>query len=340
MNRTLYSVLLAAPLLVALPSVAQEQASPPAAPPTLSGQLHLSITDGKGGTQTILIPDKEPLKIDLTPWKDFVARAGGISGLAESANAAFESWAGDFSRRLAAHQQAKTPWLGVAVQPLPASAAAQFPDLKGAGLIVRDVSPGSPAAAAGLQADDVLVRLKDQVLFSEEQLKKLVASLEVGAALEVVWLHGGKETKAQCTLGNAPHPGFNEAVAAALLGPKNAQAFRNVMGPDGEKLLGKLLTNPRVLEQLPRLQGLLRAGADGSLDLSQLQTFLEQARQSAPEWKFFIEEMVRAAQSEADLNAIAERLRTELDAVSPEVRERAAGLLRQVVERLQKAAGK
>ena len=67
--------------------------------------------------------------------------------------------------------------LGVGVEAVPPVLAAQLPYTvpQGQGVLIGRVEPGSPAAAAGLQAYDILLSYGDQKLFSPDQLSALVA---------------------------------------------------------------------------------------------------------------------------------------------------------------------
>ncbi len=83
-------------------------------------------------------------------------------------------------------------WLGIEIQPL----------LKGEkderGVLISDVVDGSPAAKAGIQSGDILVRLAGRdvlVRYAEEipLLNQMAADLPVGQEVEVVVLRAGKE---------------------------------------------------------------------------------------------------------------------------------------------------
>lgn len=67
-------------------------------------------------------------------------------------------------------------WLGVTLAPVPAALAAQLSHVipTGQGVLVGSVTPDSPAAKAGLQANDVLLTFNDQQLYSSAQLAGLV----------------------------------------------------------------------------------------------------------------------------------------------------------------------
>lgn len=67
--------------------------------------------------------------------------------------------------------------LGVWIEPI-APAVAQYLEVsEGVGMIVREVKEGSPAAKAGLQVRDVLIRIDDHDIKSAESLQSVVQEL-------------------------------------------------------------------------------------------------------------------------------------------------------------------
>jgi putative serine protease PepD len=73
-----------------------------------------------------------------------------------------------------------------------------------AGAVVIDVDPGSPAAGAGLQPDDVIVRLGSDRIASSDDLLAGVRSHAPGDRVQVTWLRAGREQSASVTLGQRP----------------------------------------------------------------------------------------------------------------------------------------
>src|SRR5712691_3694144 len=62
--------------------------------------------------------------------------------------------------------------------------------------MVRDcVVPDGPAAAAGVQQNDILKMLNDQILTEPDQLSKLVRSYSEGTTVTLTVLRKGKEEK-------------------------------------------------------------------------------------------------------------------------------------------------
>jgi hypothetical protein len=96
------------------------------------------------------------------------------------------------------------PYLGVATKEVSEALGAQLGLQDGAGLVVTFVAPDSPAAKAGLQKHDVLVRLGEQTLVHPAQLRKLVHVHKPDDAIELVFYRSGKQTNASVTLVSAP----------------------------------------------------------------------------------------------------------------------------------------
>jgi hypothetical protein len=108
-------------------------------------------------------------------------------------------------------------WLGVETSELPNVVAEQLGMPKGFGLVVDYVVPNGPAAAAGVQANDILKMLNDQILTETDQLTKLIRSYPEGTTITLTVLRKGVETRLQAQLakrevrqrqGMMPH-GFN-----------------------------------------------------------------------------------------------------------------------------------
>lgn len=100
----------------------------------------------------------------------------------------------------------KTPkvpvtYLGVQTSGVPTVVAAQLGLAKGFGLVVDYVVPEGPAAAAGLQQNDILKMLNDQILTEPDQLAKLIRSFPEGTNVSLTVLRKGAETKLNAKLG-------------------------------------------------------------------------------------------------------------------------------------------
>src|SRR5438067_6339131 len=111
-------------------------------------------------------------------------------------------------------------FLGVETSSVPRVVSEQLGLPKGFGLVVDYVVPDGPAAAAGVQQNDILRMLNDQILTEPDQLSKLVRSFPEGTNVTLTVLRKGKEEKIGVKLskkevpersefGRGHHPHFN-----------------------------------------------------------------------------------------------------------------------------------
>src|SRR5207302_2294990 len=111
-------------------------------------------------------------------------------------------------------------YLGVETSDVPNVVSEQLGLAKGFGLVVDYVVPDGPAAAAGVQQNDILKMLNDQILTEPDQLSKLVRSFSEGTTVTLTVLRKGKEEKIGVKLskkevperadfGRGHHPNFN-----------------------------------------------------------------------------------------------------------------------------------
>ncbi len=86
-------------------------------------------------------------------------------------------------------------FLGVETSQVPSVVSEQLGLAKGLGLVVDYVVPDSPAAAAGIQPNDILKMLNDQILIEPSQLRKLLQTFSEGAEVTLTILRKGQEQK-------------------------------------------------------------------------------------------------------------------------------------------------
>jgi hypothetical protein len=108
-------------------------------------------------------------------------------------------------------RQAKLPkvpvtFLGIETSEVPNVVSAQLGLTKGFGLVVDYVVSDSPAAAAGVQQNDIIKMLNDQILTESDQLAKLVRSYSEGTDVTLTLLRKGKEEKVTVKLGKKEVP--------------------------------------------------------------------------------------------------------------------------------------
>src|ERR1041385_8257287 len=86
-------------------------------------------------------------------------------------------------------------FLGVETSEVPSVVSEQLGLAKGFGLVGDYVGPDSPAAAAGLQRNDILKMLNDQILIDPNQLRKLLQTFQDGTTVTLTILRKGQEQK-------------------------------------------------------------------------------------------------------------------------------------------------
>lgn len=94
--------------------------------------------------------------------------------------------------------------LGVFAQPLTSDLMTAFhlPDgLKGS--IITAVSPGSPAAKAGLQVGDVILKINDQTVKNPFDIRNVIGLLRVGSHVSLTILRNGKTITKDATIFNS-----------------------------------------------------------------------------------------------------------------------------------------
>ncbi len=86
-------------------------------------------------------------------------------------------------------------FLGVETSQVPNVVSEQLGLTKGLGLVVDYVVPNSPAASAGVQQNDILKMLNDQILMEPTQLRKLLQTFSEGTEVTLTILRKGQEQK-------------------------------------------------------------------------------------------------------------------------------------------------
>ena len=97
-------------------------------------------------------------------------------------------------------------YLGVETSDVPRVVSEQLGLAKGFGLVVDYVVPDGPAAAAGVQQNDILKMLNDQILTEPDQLSKLIRSFSEGTTVTLTVLRKGKEEKISVKLSKKEVP--------------------------------------------------------------------------------------------------------------------------------------
>src|SRR5438876_1613078 len=97
-------------------------------------------------------------------------------------------------------------FLGVETSQVPNVVSDQLGLSKGLGLVVDYVVPNSPAASAGVQQNDILKMLNDQILIEPSQLRKLLQTFSDGTDVTLTILRKGQEQKITVKLAKKEMP--------------------------------------------------------------------------------------------------------------------------------------
>ena len=96
------------------------------------------------------------------------------------------------------------PYLGLSLSDLPAQTAAGLGLAAGRGALVNIVVAGSPGAAAGIKAGDVLLRLDNADLAGPADVGRILGGKRAGETVKAVYSRAGVQKSTHITLENAP----------------------------------------------------------------------------------------------------------------------------------------
>ena len=116
-------------------------------------------------------------------------------------------------------QRPSRGYLGVGLQPLDENIAASLGLPKEQGEIVRSIQPGEPAARAGIQQGDVILKVGGQPVTPDQTVSYLIANTAVGSRVPVEIIRDGRRQSVTVVVGQRP---TEEALAKALGGTGDA----------------------------------------------------------------------------------------------------------------------
>lgn len=114
-------------------------------------------------------------------------------------------------------------FMGVAVSSAPKELATHLPLEQGMGLVVENVSKDSPAEKAGVQINDILTKLDDQVLIHPAQFSFLVARKKEGDSVRISLLRKGTVQELAVTLGKSDRGDSTGGTASLEIGDMKIQ---------------------------------------------------------------------------------------------------------------------
>jgi serine protease Do len=134
--------------------------------------------------------------------------------------------------QLKQYGETRRGWLGVHVQNITDEIAASLGLAEAKGALVAKVSPGSPAATAGIQPSDVIVKFDGEPIENMRSLPRAVAATAIGKSVAVELLRKGETKNFSVTIGRLPED--EEAAVPA----KGEEKILPEPEPEREDLLG------------------------------------------------------------------------------------------------------
>ena len=101
-------------------------------------------------------------------------------------------------------QRPERGYLGVGLQPVDENIAAALGLPKDRGELVRSVVPGEPAAKAGVQQGDVIVKVGGREVTLDETVSYLIANTSVGSRVPIEIIRDGRRQQLQVQVGQRP----------------------------------------------------------------------------------------------------------------------------------------
>ncbi len=106
--------------------------------------------------------------------------------------------------QLRATGRVRRGYLGINIQPLTGDIAAGLGLPKDQGEIVANVEPNGPAARAGIQQGDVIMRINGQDVTAENTLSYIVANTPIGRPVPIELVRNGRRMTLNATVGERP----------------------------------------------------------------------------------------------------------------------------------------
>jgi len=166
-------------------------------------------------------------------------------------------------------------YLGVGMKPLTEDFAGALGLPKNSGEIIERVSPGEPAAKAGIQVGDVIVAVNGQAVTQDASLSYLVANVTPGTRVPLDIIRAGKKQTLSVVVGTRPS---EDALQASLGGaePGDAMGQPDTDGPASpvaNKLgLAVVPLTPQIAQNIgvdSTVRGVVISGTDPSSDAGQ-----------------------------------------------------------------------
>ena len=184
-------------------------------------------------------------------------------------------------------------YLGVDTSQVPSVVSDQLGLAKGFGLVVDYVEPNSPAATAGVQQNDILKMLNDQILVEPSQLRKLLETFPEGTEVTLTVLRKGQEQKLTAKLAKKEVPQRRNAFPG---GNHDSHMDFDATGDLGEQMQD---LKEQLKEQLGDQRGIVREAVTQAHEAARRAR--DDARRAADQLRIFFEDDGAVKASKIDL---------------------------------------
>ncbi|MBI5197740.1 MAG: Do family serine endopeptidase [Nitrospirae bacterium] len=103
--------------------------------------------------------------------------------------------------QILSHGKVARGWLGVGIQPLTQQLARKFDIKDGRGVLVSEVFEGGPAANAGIQAGDVIVKVDEKEMLTPNTLSRVIGTMPPQKKVHLDVIREGRKKEVEIQLG-------------------------------------------------------------------------------------------------------------------------------------------
>jgi serine protease Do len=108
------------------------------------------------------------------------------------------------AREIVAHGHVQRPWLGIGGYDVDRRLAAYYSIASRHGVFAAEITPSSPAEAAGLQVGDVVTSIGGKPLTGVADLVEALRERTIGDSIEIEAERRGQKVRVKATLGARP----------------------------------------------------------------------------------------------------------------------------------------
>jgi serine protease Do len=149
--------------------------------------------------------------------------------------------------QLRLYGETRRGWLGVNIQSITEDLADTYGVKENSGAFVSSVSPGGPAAKAGIQDGDVIVKFDGKDINSTRGLRSIVAQTQIGREVDVEVARKGQRKTFKVAVGRLAEDAKPAAKPGVRVTPKSRSKGKEKdssiqpQGPPGRSLIGLVL---------------------------------------------------------------------------------------------------